>query len=158
MTGHPVVCFSVFGSAMKLWDRLYSFISLLGYGGTCSKGVCETGGILATARAWYLQNLQISIPVTIVAGIVALMLIWGLITGIRRCCRRNRNRPNGSTEPAMAGYRGQRISSWQAPLMGPIEPPVIHGVQNANQRPLPQHRHSRNLSVPAARTSGGPFE
>lgn len=32
-------------------------------------------------KAWYTQNLQIAIPVTVVAGLVALLLLWALISG-----------------------------------------------------------------------------
>ncbi|QRW05755.1 reprolysin family zinc metalloprotease [Ceratobasidium sp. AG-Ba] len=46
-----------------------------GYGGTCSSGQCQAGSALETAKAWYTSNLQISIPVTIVVGIVVLLIL-----------------------------------------------------------------------------------
>ncbi|KAI0271587.1 Metallo-peptidase family M12-domain-containing protein [Gloeopeniophorella convolvens] len=67
-------------------DRCVELDSLLidgspcGYGGTCQNGTCHTGSLLDTAKAWYVQNLQISIPVTIVAALLALALLWGLIS------------------------------------------------------------------------------
>jgi hypothetical protein len=57
-----------------------------GYGGTCVTGNCQAAGFLETAKAWYLANLQIAIPVTIVAGLLVLLLVWGIIRGVRRCC------------------------------------------------------------------------
>ncbi|KAF8656399.1 hypothetical protein AX16_002583 [Volvariella volvacea WC 439] len=51
-----------------------------GFGGTCIAGKCESAGFLDTAKAWYTQNLQIAIPVTIVAGLVALLILWALIS------------------------------------------------------------------------------
>jgi hypothetical protein len=33
------------------------------------------------SQAWYLANLQIAIPVTVVAGLVVLLLVWGIIRG-----------------------------------------------------------------------------
>ncbi|KAI0077421.1 hypothetical protein K474DRAFT_1707303 [Panus rudis PR-1116 ss-1] len=76
-----------------------------GYGGTCSGGNCKAGSFLDTAKSWYTQNLQISIPVTVVAGVVVLLLLWGLIAAIRGCSR---------------GYerdrrKMQRLGSWQGP-------------------------------------------
>ena len=63
-------------------------------------GKCQAAGFLETAKvhcfshlgwssipdtflsqAWYLANLQIAIPVTVVAGLVVLSLLWGIIRG-----------------------------------------------------------------------------
>ena len=59
-----------------------------GFGGTCISGQCVSGNIIATAKAWYLQNLQISIPITVVAGIIVLLILWGIIKWFRSCCIR----------------------------------------------------------------------
>jgi len=56
-----------------------------GFGGTCLSGKCQSAGFLDTAKAWYLANLQIAIPVTIIAGLVVLLLLWGIIRAVRRC-------------------------------------------------------------------------
>jgi hypothetical protein len=63
-----------------------------GYGGVCAGGNCQAGNAINTVKAWYTQNLQISIPVTIVAALVLIFFIWALITGIRRCHTRRRSR------------------------------------------------------------------
>jgi hypothetical protein len=81
-----------------------------GFGGTCFKGNCQAAGALDTAKAWFTQNLQISIPVTVVAGLVVLGLLWALLTNLRRCCARRRAAV--SSEPALSGMRGDRLSSW----------------------------------------------
>ncbi|KAJ7451147.1 zinc metalloprotease [Mycena latifolia] len=50
-----------------------------GYGGVCASGKCQSSGLISTAKAWFVQNLQIAIPVAIVAGLVALVLLWPYI-------------------------------------------------------------------------------
>ena len=70
-----------------------------GFGGNCLSGKCQSAGFLDTAKvcfpgffgeapplliafllqAWYTQNLQISIPVTVVAGLLAILILWFLI-------------------------------------------------------------------------------
>jgi len=63
-------------------DSLLIDGSPCGYAGTCLNGTCQSGSIFDTAEAWYVQNLQISIPITIAAALLALLLVWGLIS----CC------------------------------------------------------------------------
>lgn len=84
---------------------MIEFHTHIGYGGTCSNGNCQAGSAIDTAKAWYVANLQIAIPVTIVVGIVVLLLLWGILRCIgRRCCgSRDKNLPK------------QRISSWVPP-------------------------------------------
>ncbi|KAL0945556.1 hypothetical protein HGRIS_014717 [Hohenbuehelia grisea] len=85
-----------------------------GYGGTCQTGKCNPGNLFDTAKAWYTQNLQIAIPITIVAGIVALFIIWALVAAIIRCCcgRRDRDiKPAVAVDPALARVRHQRLGS-----------------------------------------------
>ncbi|KAF7306416.1 Zinc metalloprotease [Mycena indigotica] len=50
-----------------------------GYGGICASGQCQSNGLFSTAKAWFTQNLQIAIPVSIVAGLFAILIIWALI-------------------------------------------------------------------------------
>ncbi|KAG8935926.1 hypothetical protein FRC02_005681 [Tulasnella sp. 418] len=85
-----------------------------GYGGTCQGAVCISGSALDTFKAWYRQNLQIAIPVTIVVGIVILLLLWGLGKSIMRCCcGAGRKRRSASTPTTRRGADGrQRLSSW----------------------------------------------
>jgi hypothetical protein len=70
-----------------------------GFGGSCVAGKCQAAGFLDTAKvyiysrdhrsashsfiiqAWYTQNLQISIPVTIVAALVAFLVLWAIFRG-----------------------------------------------------------------------------
>ncbi|CAL1697050.1 unnamed protein product [Somion occarium] len=81
-----------------------------GYGGTCVSGNCQSGSFLDTAKSWYTSNLQISIPVTIVAAVVLLLVIWGVIAAIRGCIR-------GS--PSRRRRDMRKLSSWDGP------PPVV---------------------------------
>jgi len=53
-----------------------------GYGGTCLNETCESGSLLHTAKAWYVQNLQFSIPITVAAVLFTITVIWGTIS----CC------------------------------------------------------------------------
>ncbi|KAF4605679.1 hypothetical protein EYR40_004468 [Pleurotus pulmonarius] len=100
-----------------------------GYGGTCQTGRCQAGSFLEKAKAWYTQNLQISIPVTVAAGILALLLLWALITAVRRCCVGRRGRSPTMTpvivDPALARIRHQRLDSVDRsdPLAGLRRPP-----------------------------------
>lgn len=70
-----------------------------GFGGSCVAGKCQAAGVLDTAKvyiysrdlrsvshsfiiqAWYTQNLQISIPVTIVAALVVFLILWAIFRG-----------------------------------------------------------------------------
>lgn len=77
-----------------------------GYGGTCLSGKCQSSGFLDTAKAWYTQNLQISIPVTVVVGIIALLILWAIARSIARCCR-GRGKPVISTIPGPTFLKSQ---------------------------------------------------
>ncbi|WAQ92889.1 hypothetical protein PtA15_17A371 [Puccinia triticina] len=44
-----------------------------GYGGRCVAGSCKAGSITDTAESWFRNNLAISIPIAIVAGLLGLM-------------------------------------------------------------------------------------
>jgi hypothetical protein len=103
-----------------------------GYGGMCSKGSCQPGSFLDMAKAWYTQNLQISIPVTVVVGIVLLLLLYGIYRGLRRCCGGARAR---STEPALEKVRPRRLSSWSSAPVVVNEPPLLRRKPNLNLPP-----------------------
>jgi hypothetical protein len=85
-----------------------------GVGGTCSKGTCQPGNFASTAKAWFTSNLQISIPVTIVAGIVALLLLVLFYRLLRRCFCGSSRRDRAAADPGLRGLPGQRIPSWGA--------------------------------------------
>lgn len=66
------------------------------------------------SQAWYTENLQISIPVSVVVGIVALIIIWGILTALRRFFTRRRlaaiGKESSTTIPPNAP--AQRLPSW----------------------------------------------
>ncbi|KAF9042059.1 hypothetical protein BJ165DRAFT_1485297 [Panaeolus papilionaceus] len=103
---HPVVSRDTACLFLNMHFRTLSsnlFISfLLGFGGTCLSGKCQSAGFLSTAKAWYVQNLQISIPVTVLAGLVALLVLYALIRGIIRCCGRRSRGPTPILIPSTA--------------------------------------------------------
>ncbi|KAI0307527.1 Metallo-peptidase family M12-domain-containing protein [Multifurca ochricompacta] len=72
-----------------LLDSLLIDGSPCGYGGTCLKGTCQSGSLFDTAKAWYVQNLQISIPITITAALLAVTILWGLISTPILCCSKH---------------------------------------------------------------------
>ncbi|KIP05336.1 hypothetical protein PHLGIDRAFT_119917 [Phlebiopsis gigantea 11061_1 CR5-6] len=139
--------------------------SSCGYGGTCASGTCQAGSFLDTAKAWYTQNLQISIPVTVVAGIVVLLILYGLIRFFTKSCRRGRKR-GFMYEPELRGKQGQqRLSSWpngqvaipvmaQAPGARPPYP-LMYG-SNAPQYPAGAHNRGRSdgWAMPSSPSAG----
>jgi len=98
--------------------------SSCGYGGTCVAGKCQSASFLDTAKAWYTQNLQIAIPVTIVAGLVTLLILWGIARAIARCCG-YRKRAAPTSEPALARAQHQRIESYDRNGGYPTAPPTF---------------------------------
>jgi hypothetical protein len=69
-------------------------------------------------QAWYRQNLQVSIPVSIVAGIVVLLILFALLKCVKRCCC-GRSKPKVVPNPPIAtaipsNVSGQRIPSWSS--------------------------------------------
>ncbi|KAF8486694.1 Metallo-peptidase family M12-domain-containing protein [Gautieria morchelliformis] len=125
------------GQCMVLQAQLVDG-SPCGYGGSCSGGKCKAGSILDVIKAWYLANLQIAIPVTVIAGIVVLFIIYGIIRCIMSCCRRDRRRTL-SAEPALKAVPVQRLNSWTG-----VGPP--RGVPPRAPAWVPQSaQHMRNL-------------
>ncbi|KAG9125452.1 hypothetical protein FRC07_007543, partial [Ceratobasidium sp. 392] len=78
------------------------------YGGTCNNGECKSGSAIDTAKAWYTSNLQISIPVTVVVGIVVLLFLWGMLRCFAKCCLCC----CGGRRKKQDNLPRQRISSW----------------------------------------------
>lgn len=130
-----------------------------GYAGSCSSGKCNAGSLLDTAKAWYVQNLQISIPVTVAVGIVVLFLLYGLYRCVRRCCVGSRS--HKSAEPALRAIPAQRISSW----IGPPAPVPRNRPPSAPEQGVwipppggfvPSNREYSARNVPPARSGNIP--
>ncbi|KAI0757575.1 Metallo-peptidase family M12-domain-containing protein [Daedaleopsis nitida] len=90
-----------------------------GYGGMCQGGNCKPGSFLDMFKSWYVHNLQISIPVTVVVGIVVLLILWG----IARCIFRHRSKP----------AKAERIPSYSGP------PPVAFNQGAMVREPPPMY-------------------
>ncbi|TFK19898.1 zinc metalloprotease [Coprinopsis marcescibilis] len=118
-----------------------------GFGGSCVKGQCQSANFIETAKAWYVQNLQIAIPVTIVAGLIFLLLLWGLFSCIRRCMRSNNSarpaRPTSTIIPPMVQNTGhRRMPSPTTPYRN--IPPVPPRSQYARVPPPAAHDRQRS--------------
>lgn len=75
-------------------------------------------------QAWYKQNLQVAIPVSIVVGIVALLIIFALLKCVKRCCcgRSKKTVPKTPiTTSIPPNVPGQRIPSWTSLQNNPNE-------------------------------------
>jgi len=144
-----------------------------GFGGSCQAGRCQPGSLLDTAKAWFVQNLQISIPVTVVVGIVAIFLLWALVAALyKRCSRRSDQRMSVRVQdPAFLTSRHQRLGSLDSatgpftvsgggssgrrrnanisPLSGPLPPPpALQPVQNVAYRRGPGSMQQRTSYQP----------
>jgi len=90
-----------------------------GFGGTCSAGRCQATSPIATAKAWYAQNLQIAIPVTIVAGLVVLLILWAIFKSVRRCLARRKAANIVPPPPMQSGGFGygyeERVQGYERP-------------------------------------------
>ncbi|KAL1920050.1 uncharacterized protein VTP21DRAFT_1196 [Calcarisporiella thermophila] len=60
-----------------------------GYGATCQRGSCQSGGVASTVLAWINENKNISIPAAIGIG---LLLLLGLGCCVFRMCYRSKKR------------------------------------------------------------------
>ncbi|KAK7064765.1 zinc metalloprotease [Favolaschia claudopus] len=131
-----------------------------GYGGVCASGRCQSNGLFSTAKAWFTQNLQIAIPVAIVAGLVALLILWLLVRAMLRCCR---GRPDYAGYPAPIAVpapgpdmRHQRLGSYEQPMpvtsgpMGIVPPPLVQ----YDSRPQHQ-RGPSNQGYPGGQQQSG---
>jgi hypothetical protein len=98
-------------------DTLLIDGSPCGYSGACQNGTCENGPILDAAKAWYVENLQISIPVTVAAGILALTILFGAIS----CCRRRSRKAKAVKFPDIGSPATRAIPSGfgQKPVSAP---------------------------------------
>lgn len=125
-----------------------------GYGGTCESGTCQAGDLISTAKAWYLQNLQISIPITVVAGVIALFALFGIIRASWRCCRRRdsreliarTNRPTSQETLLPAGrYLETRYADVAPPVKTRIPP--FRGVEPEDVAYLRSHSRQPSSSA-----------
>ncbi|KAG8688672.1 hypothetical protein FRC11_004982 [Ceratobasidium sp. 423] len=115
-----------------------------GYGGTCNAGNCQAGSALDTAKAWYTSNLQISIPVTVVVGIIVLLILWGCLRCIGRCCGFGRNKGK------------QRISSWVPPEYNRGNATAWNGAAGGPRAPPSSHQPNQQRHSRAARSWNAP--
>ena len=136
-----------------------------GFGGTCDlNGNCQAGTLLDTVivrsylifprpwlrylilnylysfnyQAWYKQNLQVAIPVSIVVGIVALLIIFGLLKCVKRCCC-GRSKPQIIPKTPIvtsipSNVPGQRIPSWSSLQNNRNEVGGVGGVDRDGRR------------------------
>ncbi|GAA5975313.1 hypothetical protein JCM5350_006426 [Sporobolomyces pararoseus] len=131
-------------SGCIILDQSFRDGTSCGYGGRCSSGECKSGNAIDTAKSWYTDNLRISIPVTIVVGIIVLLILYGLI----RClCCGGRRRGGGVAKPP----KNQAYSSNYAPsngYNGGFQPPPMHqngGFYAPPPGPPPQAMMSNRL-------------
>lgn len=95
-----------------------------GYGGHCYNQTCAAGSWQDTAGGWYKQNLQISIPVTAVAGILILAILFALVRCLWLCCAR---RGKSETVP----WRKSMGQSHFTPATAPPRPPMVERHANS---------------------------
>lgn len=116
-----------------------------GYGGYCQQGQCQTDSSnwQRTFRNWYRDNLQISIPVTIVVGIIVLLLLWCLI----KCC-------------FCGGRKGPKRSRFKRGAAVPQPPPPMMQQPYYNAPPAaappPSHPSRMSGQTNSYSSSGGP--
>ncbi|KAL1411363.1 hypothetical protein Q8F55_002318 [Vanrija albida] len=69
-----------------------------GYGGHCYNGTCNAGPWNKVFESLYTQNLQYSIPITVVVGLIILVILWSIFRCVRRCCTRRPEKPMPMTQ------------------------------------------------------------
>lgn len=115
-----------------------------GYGGFCQGGDCKSGSWQDTFNSWYRNNLRISIPVTIVIGILILAILYGLL----RClclplfARATGRKVPGAAGPVMrSGRRGKPMRNSQMQSVPPppsrYSGPQGYYPQQQNDGPVP---------------------
>jgi hypothetical protein len=136
------------GACIRLTSLLVDG-SPCGYAGTCIKGSCQAASFLETAKAWYVQNLQIAIPVTVVAGLFVLLILWAIVRSIMRCCVRSRRRPAVTISPTASTVpiaRHERLTSYDP-----------YAYDGGPTRTIPGSNTAYTQVPPPAR-SGDPFQ
>ncbi|TBU37369.1 Metallo-peptidase family M12B Reprolysin-like-domain-containing protein [Dichomitus squalens] len=141
-----------------------------GYGGTCISGNCKPGSWQDFFKSWYTHNLQISIPVTVIVGLIVLLILYA----IARCIMRSRRSKPARTAQRIPSYPGPppmnfapsamvRQNSSSTPMYGPNVPVSVAAAGGGQQRPGRTSHSSRSSAgsggpagpAPARRTSGG---
>ncbi|GAA6006208.1 hypothetical protein JCM11491_002071 [Sporobolomyces phaffii] len=115
-------------SGCIILDQSFRDGTSCGYGGRCSGGQCQSGNALDTAKSWYTDNLRISIPVTIVVGIIVLLILYGLI----RCLCCGGRRRGGAKPPKNQAYSSNYATNGYG---GGFQPPPMN--QNGYYAPPP---------------------
>ncbi|WWD16989.1 hypothetical protein CI109_101425 [Kwoniella shandongensis] len=120
-----------------------------GYGGHCYNSTCRAGSWQSTAGAWYKQNLQISIPVTIVAGLLVLAIVVAILRCIfRSCCGASSRRPPRNGRNSRVVGPTNSMYAPPPPPMSQLPPPLIGVQRNSVQR----HSDSISSGDPLTRT------
>ncbi|KAK8864698.1 hypothetical protein IAR55_001950 [Kwoniella newhampshirensis] len=117
-----------------------------GYGGHCYNSTCDSGSWQDTAGSWYRQNLNISIPVTVVVGLIVLAILVGIIRCVFRSC--------GASSRKTRNTRGPPRNSMYAPAPPPMSqlPPPPPGVQGVQRNSMQRHSDSISSGDPLTRT------
>ncbi|KAI0641152.1 Metallo-peptidase family M12B Reprolysin-like-domain-containing protein [Trametes meyenii] len=116
-----------------------------GYGGMCYSGTCKPGNWWTTFKAWYVQNLQISIPVTVAVGIIVLLILWGIV----RCIFFRSRSPGKKSAQRLPSYPGPppnfNPSAMVAqPMYGPNVPATV---ATAAPKQASSRSHARQGSI-----------
>ncbi|KAK4690008.1 hypothetical protein P7C73_g122, partial [Tremellales sp. Uapishka_1] len=93
-----------------------------GYGGHCYNQTCKAGSTDAIIGAWYTSNLQIAIPVTVIAGLIVIIILWLIVRCSVRCCTRRKGPVQSPTHPTPVSMSQQPIAS---------APPILHRHANS---------------------------
>ncbi|KAL1940653.1 hypothetical protein VTO73DRAFT_8088 [Trametes versicolor] len=119
-----------------------------GYGGMCYSGTCKPGSWWDTFKSWYVHNLQIAIPVTVVVGIIVLVIIWAISRCIFRSCRSKpksvERLPSYPGTPPMNFNPGAMVAQ---PMYGPNAPVGAGAGAPRSRRHGPNKSHERQGSI-----------
>lgn len=117
-----------------------------GYGGRCYGGSCKKGSWQQQLNAMYTENLQYSVPITVVVGLVILAILYSLLRCMFRCCGccdgRGRKHDRKPYEKRSQGLPITVVAS-NNDLSGPeysSNNPLLAAPGNGNES------HNRNLS------------
>ncbi|KAE8244578.1 hypothetical protein A4X13_0g6473 [Tilletia indica] len=100
------------------------------WGGRCENGECQRGSWQEIFQGWFRDNLRISIPVTIVVGVLILLLLWFIIKRLFRCCS---GRGRTQTAPSSSyGHRRGPSGANSRPPSGWVDPSAWNGNGNMN--------------------------
>ncbi|KAK0523418.1 hypothetical protein OC835_006266 [Tilletia horrida] len=118
------------------------------WGGRCENGECQTGSWQDVFKGWYRDNLRISIPVTIVVGVLVLLLLWALLRCIINACFRRRG---GAYSAPSSSYRRRRGRSGQdsRPPSGWVDPAPWNGANGRQSTYQQGYNASQPYDTPA---------